>query len=35
LEQKNWVEATEQVGVVSRTIDAMSAQIEAATRKLQ
>jgi len=35
LEQKNWAEATEQVGVISKTIDGMSAQIEAATRKLQ
>jgi N-acetylated-alpha-linked acidic dipeptidase len=35
LEQKNWSEANAQVGVVSKTLDAMSAQIEAATRKLQ
>ncbi len=35
LEQKNWTEAAQQVGVISKTIDAMSAQIEAATRKLQ
>ncbi|MEP7338984.1 MAG: M28 family metallopeptidase [Acidobacteriota bacterium] len=35
LEQKDWVEAAEQVGVISKTIDAMSGQIEAATRKLQ
>ncbi len=35
LEQKNWAEANEQVKIVSQTIDAMSAQIEAATDKLQ
>jgi N-acetylated-alpha-linked acidic dipeptidase len=35
LEQKNWAEAAEEVGVISKTIDAMSAQIEAATRKLR
>jgi len=35
LEQKNWAEAAEEAGVISKTIDAMSAQIEAATRKLQ
>jgi len=35
LEQKNWAEAAEEVGVISGTIDAMSAQIEAAARKLQ
>lgn len=34
IEQKNWAEASEQVGVVSRTLDAMTAQIDAATRKL-
>ncbi len=35
IEQKNWTEASEQVKVVSRTIDQMSAQIDAATRKLK
>ncbi len=35
IEQKNWTEASEQVKVVSRTIDAMSAQIEAASSKLR
>jgi N-acetylated-alpha-linked acidic dipeptidase len=35
LEQKNWAEAAEEVGIISKTIDAMSAQIEAATRQLQ
>ncbi len=35
LEQKNWSEASAQVGVISRTLDAMSAQIEAATKKIQ
>lgn len=35
LEQKNWTEAAEQVGIISKAIDALSAQIEAATRKLQ
>jgi len=35
LEQKNWTEASEQVGIISKAIDALSAQIEAATRKLQ
>lgn len=35
LEQKNWAEANEQVKIVSQAIDAMSAQIEAATGKLQ
>lgn len=35
LEQKNWEEAAEQVKVISAALDAMSAQIEAATRKLQ
>ncbi len=34
LEQKNWAEASEQVNVVSKTLDAMSAQIDAATQKL-
>lgn len=35
LEQKNWTEAAEQVGVIATTLNAMSAQIEAATLKLQ
>ncbi|MGE0130854.1 MAG: M28 family metallopeptidase [Blastocatellales bacterium] len=35
IEQKNWVEAAEQVKVISRTLDSMSSQIEAASRKLQ
>jgi N-acetylated-alpha-linked acidic dipeptidase len=34
LEQKNWTEASEQVNVVSKTLDAMSAQIDAAAHKL-
>ena len=34
IEQKNWTEAAEQVKVVSRTLDAMTAQIETAARKL-
>jgi N-acetylated-alpha-linked acidic dipeptidase len=34
LEQKNWTEANEQVSVVSKTLYAMSAQIDAATHKL-
>jgi N-acetylated-alpha-linked acidic dipeptidase len=35
IEQKNWAEAAEQAQVISRTLDAMSEQIAAATRKLQ
>ena len=35
LEQKNWAEASEQVKVISQTIGAMTAQIEAATAKLR
>ncbi len=35
LEQKNWTEAAEQVNVISQTIGAMTAQIEAATTKLR
>lgn len=35
IEQKNWAEAAEQIKVISRTLDAMSSQIEAAARKLQ
>jgi len=35
IEQKNWVEAAEQVKVISRTLDAMSSQIEAAARQLR
>jgi len=35
IEQKNWTEATEQVKVISRTLDTMSSQIEAAARKLR
>ena len=35
LEQKNWSEAASQVIVISKALDAMSAQIEAATNKLQ
>src|SRR6185436_4012246 len=31
MEQRNWAEATEQVNVVSKTLDAMSAQIDRAT----
>ncbi|MFN0086352.1 MAG: M28 family metallopeptidase [Blastocatellia bacterium] len=34
IEQKKWAEAAEQVKVVSRTLDAMTAQIEAAARQL-
>lgn len=34
IEQKNWVEAAEQVKVISRALDAMSSQIESAARKL-
>jgi N-acetylated-alpha-linked acidic dipeptidase len=34
LEQKNWAEAMEQVKVVSGTLDAMTAQITAASRRL-
>jgi N-acetylated-alpha-linked acidic dipeptidase len=35
IEQKNWTEAAEQIKVISRTLDAMSSQIEAAARKLR
>ncbi len=35
IEQKNWTEAAEQVKVISRTLDAMSSQIEAAARRLR
>jgi N-acetylated-alpha-linked acidic dipeptidase len=35
IEQKNWVEASEQVKVISKTLEAMSAQIEAAARQLK
>lgn len=35
LEQKNWEEASEQVKVIAATLNAMSAQIEAAALKLQ
>jgi N-acetylated-alpha-linked acidic dipeptidase len=35
IEQKNWVEAAEQVKVISRTLDAMSSQIESAARRLR
>src|SRR5262245_34657122 len=35
IEQKNWAEAAEQVKVISRSLDAMSSQIEAAARKLR
>lgn len=35
LEQKNWSEAAAQVMVISKTLDAMSAQIQAAAEKLQ
>jgi N-acetylated-alpha-linked acidic dipeptidase len=35
IEQKNWAEAAEQVKVISRTLDAMSSQIETAARKLR
>jgi N-acetylated-alpha-linked acidic dipeptidase len=35
LEQKNWAEAAEQVKVIGAALNAMSAQIEAATLKLQ
>jgi N-acetylated-alpha-linked acidic dipeptidase len=35
LEEKNWVEAAEQVKVVSHTLDGMTAQIETAAKKLR
>lgn len=35
LEQKNWAEAAEQAKVISQTLDAMTAQIEAAAKKLR
>lgn len=35
IEQKNWSEASAQVAVISRTLDAMSAQIDAATKRIQ
>jgi N-acetylated-alpha-linked acidic dipeptidase len=35
IEQKNWAEAAEQVKIISRTLDGMSSQIEAAARKLR
>lgn len=35
LEEKNWAEAAEQVKVVSRTLDGMTAQIETAAKKLR
>jgi N-acetylated-alpha-linked acidic dipeptidase len=35
IEQKNWTEAAEQVKVVSKTIDSISAQIDAAARRLR
>jgi len=35
IEQKNGAEAAEQVKVISRALDAMSSQIEAAARKLR
>ena len=35
IEQKNWAEANEQIKVISRTLDTMSSQIEAAARKLR
>jgi N-acetylated-alpha-linked acidic dipeptidase len=35
IEEKQWAEAAAQIQVVSKTLDAMSAQIDAATRKLQ
>ncbi|QQS45690.1 MAG: M28 family peptidase [Acidobacteriota bacterium] len=35
LEQKNWTEATEQVKVISTTLDNMVSQIEAATKEVE
>jgi len=35
IEQKNWAEAAAQVQVVSKTLDAMSSQIEAAAKRLR
>lgn len=35
LEQKNWVEANEQVKIVSQTLEGMAAQVNEAARKLQ
>jgi len=35
IEQKNWAEATEQIKVISRTLDTMSSQIEAAASNLR
>lgn len=35
LEQKNWVEANEQVKIVSQTLERFAAQVEEAARKLQ
>jgi N-acetylated-alpha-linked acidic dipeptidase len=35
IEQENWAEASAQVQVVSKTLDAMSAQIEAASKRLR
>lgn len=35
IEEKNWSEAAEQIKVISKTLDAASAQIEAAARKLR
>ncbi len=35
IEQKNWAETAEQVKVISKTLDALVSQIEAAARKLQ
>lgn len=35
IEQKNWVEAAEQIKIISQTLDAMSSQVEVAARKLQ
>lgn len=35
LEEKNWAEAAEQVKVISRTLDGMTAQIETAAKKLR
>jgi len=35
IEQKNWAEAAEQVKVISRNLDTMSSQIEAAARRLR
>ena len=34
IEQQNWAEASDQVKVIGRTLDALSAQIDAATAKL-